>query len=535
MMVKTDIKIIFKDKTFVFDSGNELFSVRGTLLTRDEWLAMKMPRYDAYIDPNDKENNPVTKKVVEAGGIVRTAVSGKTDYYVVSSPGKSPSMDQKYAEQVAKGKPVVAVSLKILKEQLGIKDEPKTTKPSRFEFYTPTNNVEKKVFGEDIKVEEKRITGKECEEWCFGRKDDDPRLYIYDYIGNNDEITIPVSVEEEKVYIPKEWEGGVFSKSKAKAIKIPGAFKKLERNFLSNNKYLEKIYFGNGIIEIGFSTCNGCENLKEVHLPSTLQNIGSDCFWDTPWFAAQGDEVIAGSNLLKKRYSENDSSTYTVPDGITCIASYVFNNEYDDRTYPIYIHNIVLPETLRYLSDNAFHWGAKDIEWMKIPTGVVRYGYNSLGGIQAARDMQWETNEMFFIVDGCLLGIYGVRDYIKIPDTVKRIEKGNRLSCTNFRSSFYFEEPIKTIEFPKSVIEVGDYFFHLYKSVEKIILYEGIKKLGEGCFCDCRSLKDINIPDSVEEIGADAFKYCENVTLHVKKGSYAEKYAIDNNVKYTIV
>ena len=142
---------------------------------------------------------------------------------------------------------------------------------------------------------------------------------------------------------------------------------------------------------------------------------------------------------------------------------------------------------------------------------------------------------MFYIVDGCLLGIYGVRDYIKIPDTVKRIEKGDRLSSTNFRSSFYYEEPIRTIEFPKSVIEVGDYFFHLYKSVEKIILNEGIKKLGEGCFCDCRSLKEINIPDSVEEIGADAFKYCENVTLHVKKGSYAEKYAIDNNVKYTIV
>ena len=535
MIVKSDIKIIFKDKTFVFDSGNELFSVRGTLLTRDEWLAMKMPRYDHYIDPNDKENNPVTKKVVEAGGIVRTAVSGKTDYYVVSSPGKSPSLDQKYSEQVAKGKPVVAVSLKSLKEQLGIDEEPKTTKPGRFEYYVPTGKAEKQVFGEEVLVEKRNISGKECEDWCFGRNEKDSRLYLYDYIGNSDEITLPITIEDEKVYIPQKWEGGVFTRCKAKTIRIPGALKKLDRQFLSNNQYLEKIYFGNGMEELGFSTCEHCGKLKEVHLPSTLQNIGADCFYDTPWFVAQGDEIIAGSNLLKKRHSENDSSTYSVPEGITCIAAYVFKNDYDRYTDPFYVHNIVLPESLRYLSNNAFYTGAEKIEWMKIPTGVVKYGYNSLGGIKAAYDMAWETDEMFYIVDGWLLGIYGEKSYLKIPDTVKIIGKGGPIYSTVFRSSFYYDGPIKTIEFPESVTEIGDYFFHLYKSMEKVILNNGIKKLGEGCFCDCRSLKEIYLPESIEEIGENAFDKCEHVVLKVKKGSYCEKYAVENNIEYVAV
>ena len=43
----------------------------------------------------------------------------------------------------------------------------------------------------------------------------------------------------------------------------------------------------------------------------------------------------------------------------------------------------------------------------------------------------------------------------------------------------------------------------------------------------------IIIPDSVTEIGENAFAYCPNLTLTVPRNSYAAEYAQANNIPYT--
>lgn len=51
-------------------------------------------------------------------------------------------------------------------------------------------------------------------------------------------------------------------------------------------------------------------------------------------------------------------------------------------------------------------------------------------------------------------------------------------------------------------------------------------------FSGCDNLKKINIPASVDTIGEYAFENCENLTVTVKKGSFAEKYCKENNINY---
>lgn len=43
---------------------------------------------------------------------------------------------------------------------------------------------------------------------------------------------------------------------------------------------------------------------------------------------------------------------------------------------------------------------------------------------------------------------------------------------------------------------------------------------------------DITIPDGVTNIGEHAFEYCRKRNIHAPKGSYAEKYAKDNNIAF---
>ena len=52
------------------------------------------------------------------------------------------------------------------------------------------------------------------------------------------------------------------------------------------------------------------------------------------------------------------------------------------------------------------------------------------------------------------------------------------------------------------------------------------------CFSNCSNLERIEIPSSVTYIGANALKGCPNVVIFGQKGSYAEKYAKENNIKF---
>ncbi|MBQ1863864.1 MAG: leucine-rich repeat domain-containing protein, partial [Thermoguttaceae bacterium] len=51
-------------------------------------------------------------------------------------------------------------------------------------------------------------------------------------------------------------------------------------------------------------------------------------------------------------------------------------------------------------------------------------------------------------------------------------------------------------------------------------------------FNGCSSLELVKLPDSVTEIGDDAFRDCPKLTLRVPKGSYAERFAIEMGIKY---
>jgi len=59
--------------------------------------------------------------------------------------------------------------------------------------------------------------------------------------------------------------------------------------------------------------------------------------------------------------------------------------------------------------------------------------------------------------------------------------------------------------------------------------------IGDLTFFYCRSLTSVTILDSVTGIGYRAFYGYDDITLIVKQGSYAEQYAVDNNMVYATI
>jgi hypothetical protein len=117
---------------------------------------------------------------------------------------------------------------------------------------------------------------------------------------------------------------------------------------------------------------------------------------------------------------------------------------------------------------------------------------------------------------------------------------------------------IKSVEIGKDITAIGKYAFAYATKIESITFEEGSKLekigavafiytvvtevsipdtvtyIGSMAFAYCSHLLSVDVPQSVTFIHAQAFKKSSNVVLSVVDGTYAENYAIDNGVAYTV-
>ena len=110
--------------------------------------------------------------------------------------------------------------------------------------------------------------------------------------------------------------------------------------------------------------------------------------------------------------------------------------------------------------------------------------------------------------------------YISLPKSVTSIDY----------KAFYGCKKLEYINLNDSVTDIGEYAFYKCSSLKKVTFYDGLKTVGQKAFYNS-GISKISIPASVEYIGVNAFN--KKVQFTVVEGSYADKWAIDND--YIIV
>ena len=70
--------------------------------------------------------------------------------------------------------------------------------------------------------------------------------------------------------------------------------------------------------------------------------------------------------------------------------------------------------------------------------------------------------------------------------------------------------------------------------LQKVNIPKKCTYIGINTFRNCKSLRKLTIPKSVKKIDKTAFRGCKKLTLYVKKGSYAHKYAKKYHIKYKL-
>ena len=233
---------------------------------------------------------------------------------------------------------------------------------------------------------------------------------------------------------------------------------------------VEKMYFGEGITVLP-DLPEYFQNLKEVHLPDSLKEIG-DIF-----ACSKIKKIVIPKNVEKMAY---DAFRHSELREVIFETTKLKELNYTFRCCNK-LKKVKLPDNLEKLDDTF--WGCSALNDIVLPDTLK-------------------------CIDGYTF--YGCKalTYIKIPASITEIADGTFSKCYN----------LKEVILPKNIITIDDCAFEKCKRLKKISLPSKLKTIGYGAFMGCFELQKINIPDSVTEIGERAFYKCN----HLKKVSLSK-------------
>lgn len=137
-----------------------------------------------------------------------------------------------------------------------------------------------------------------------------------------------------------------------------------------------------------------------------------------------------------------------------------------------------------------------------------------------------------FIGDGAFSNCWTLSS-ITLDKNVAHIGKGVFESCLNLKTiTVDVDNPqYDSRDYCNAVIETST--DTLVAGCSGTTIPEGIKAIGPYAFSGILSLKDINIPDSVESIDDTAFEGCsDDLVIHGSDGSVAKEYAKSHAIRF---
>ena len=330
-------------------------------------------------------------------------------------------------------------------------------------------------------------------------------------------------------------------------------------------KYGEVLYVGcsntlipSTIKSIGVGAFYGCSGLTSIEIPNSVTSIGYDAFY--------GCNGLTSITIPESVTSI--SGAFGGCDGLTSIAVAEENKVYDsrdncnaiiktaDNSLILGCKKTIIPESVTSIV-GAFN-GCSSLTSMTIPDSITNIGnaaFKDCSGLTNIEIPDSVTN----IGSGVFKGCSGLTS-IEIPNGVTSITSGYLfVGCDNLASITVAEgntvydsrdncnaiiktadnsliRGCKNTKIPNSVTNIGENAFYGCNGLTSIEIPDSVTNIEDSAFCRCSSLVSIIIPGSVTNIdGVDLFYKCESLkTIYTDEGSYVDNWAKEHGytVKY---
>lgn len=213
-----------------------------------------------------------------------------------------------------------------------------------------------------------------------------------------------------------------------------------------------------------------------------------------------GDYAFSGCESL---------SSVILPDTVTQIGTSAFSN-------CIGLTSINIPNSVNYIGERAFY-GCSSIRNLSIPdnVGIIENeAFKSCANLMSIK-MPKRMDRI-----GCSVFSYcRSLESIIIPEGITKLEKytidvrydSPFESVSALEGIFEGCTKLSNIQLPNTLTNIGDSTFSRCSALESISLPSSIKIIGDYAFGDCVSLISITIPRSVSHIGDNVFWECPSL------------------------
>jgi len=164
------------------------------------------------------------------------------------------------------------------------------------------------------------------------------------------------------------------------------------------------------------------------------------------------------------------------------------------------ITSVVIPDSVKAIKNEAFY-RCTNLASVIIPDGIKDVANSSFMYTAIyANESNWE-NDLFYIGNYLMIADMDIEGACRIKQGTKYIANSALGYCD-----------ITSVEIPDSVEIIGARAFLDCALLTEINIPKGVKAIGEDAFMGCDGLTSITIPDSVTVVGAGAFSNCPYVT-----------------------
>ena len=235
----------------------------------------------------------------------------------------------------------------------------------------------------------------------------------------------------------------------------------------------------------GVLTISGTGNMYNYSNPDAGE-------YETPFYYEQITSAVINSGVtnIGKSFFDNCTSltSVTIPNSVTKIGESAF-------FWCTHLTNIAIPNSVTSIGSYAFY-GCTNLTNITIPDSVITIGQNAFENC-------YFTSDNFVNNSKCQ---YKRGETIVDTDTDGFCIKDNVL--VKMRSNYANGE----VSIPNGVIKIGDRAFEECKSLVNVTIPDSVTNIGQSAFVSCYGLTSVTIPNSVTRIAEQTFYHCTNLT-----------------------
>ena len=368
-------------------------------------------------------------------------------------------------------------------------------------------------------------------------------------------------------------EDAFYNRYSLTSITIPGSVTSIGDNAFTNCSSLTGITIPDGVTEIEYQAFKYCKSLTSVTIPDSVTSIEIDAFSGCTSLTSVTIPDGVTRIELHAFYGCTSITDVTIPDSVTSIGTLAFAecSSLTDVTIPdsvtsiednsfancTSLKKITIGNSVTEIGDDAF-WGCSSLTSVTIGNSVTKIGGSAFYGCSSLEKFYGKfasADNRCLIIDGVFHsfapsglttytipdGVTSIGDWafascskltsITIPDSVTEIGVCAFSGCSSLEKFYgkfasadnrcliidgvlnsFAPAGLTSYTIPNSVTEIGNDAFYNCSSLTSITIPDSVTKIGMWAFCYCSSLTSVTIGNSVTTIGGYVFAYCSSLT-----------------------